>query len=196
MLKKIGMIGMGMMLLPMTVLACPVIQVCFTPKSPCTEYIVRAILHARHSIEMQAYSFTSREIAEALVQVASRGVKVRIVLDKTQFAPDNMQSFVPLFLDSAIHVFCDSKPNIAHNKVLIIDQRLVETGSFNYTYAAERYNAENVLLIEDMALAEQYEANWQSRVALSTEITAENFDDRAALCHANISYKKHKKHWH
>jgi phosphatidylserine/phosphatidylglycerophosphate/cardiolipin synthase-like enzyme len=39
---------------------------------------------------------------------------------------------------------------------------MVEKGSFNYTAAAERKNAENVLVLRgDPAIAAQYEREWQ-----------------------------------
>ena len=55
----------------------------------------------------------------------------------------------------------DAEHAIAHNKVMIIDKELVITGSFNFTKAAQKKNAENVLIIRDKALADQYSQNWQ-----------------------------------
>ena len=58
----------------------------------------------------------------------------------------------------------DFQPAIAHNKVMVIDRRNVITGSFNFTTAAQKRNAENVLIIlDDPAIAEAYAANWQRR---------------------------------
>jgi hypothetical protein len=54
----------------------------------------------------------------------------------------------------------DDKHAIAHNKVMVIDGRTVLTGSFNFTKAAEEKNAENLLVIEDAALAKRYADNW------------------------------------
>jgi phosphatidylserine/phosphatidylglycerophosphate/cardiolipin synthase-like enzyme len=50
---------------------------------------------------------------------------------------------------------------IAHNKIMIIDGETVITGSFNFTKAAEEKNAENLLVIRDKKLAEQYIKNWK-----------------------------------
>ena len=58
----------------------------------------------------------------------------------------------------------DFQPAIAHNKVMVIDRRNVITGSFNFTTAAQKRNAENVLIVlDDPAIAEAYAANWQRR---------------------------------
>jgi phosphatidylserine/phosphatidylglycerophosphate/cardiolipin synthase-like enzyme len=50
---------------------------------------------------------------------------------------------------------------------LTVDHDIVITGSFNFTTAAQRRNAENLLVIRDAALAARYRANWESRRAVS-----------------------------
>src|SRR4051794_9863273 len=62
----------------------PRLQVLFSPGGGCTEAIVDALGRARTSVDIQAYSFTSAPIAEAVAKAYERGVKVRVVLDKSQ----------------------------------------------------------------------------------------------------------------
>lgn len=62
-----------------------------------------------------------------------------------------------------IPVLLDDPAGIAHNKVMILDETRVITGSFNFTRAAEERNAENLLVLRDPALAAAYTANWESR---------------------------------
>jgi phosphatidylserine/phosphatidylglycerophosphate/cardiolipin synthase-like enzyme len=62
---------------------------------------------------------------------------------------------------AGISTFIDSAHPIAHNKIMVIDGHIVITGSFNFTKAAEEHNAENLLVIDDSALAGQYVQNWQ-----------------------------------
>ena len=144
-------------------------RVCFTPGENCTGEIVNLINQAKKSIYMQGYSFTSNPIAKALLRAVKRGVKVEVILDKSQFTGDYYSSS-QLLLKNKIPVWNDNKVNIAHNKVLIIDESIVETGSFNYTVSAQRYNAENVLIIHNEALAKQYLNNWLRRQKLSLKI--------------------------
>ena len=61
-----------------------------------------------------------------------------------------------------IPVKIDAKHAIAHNKVMVIDDQTVITGSFNFTKAAEEQNAENLLVIYDKVLAAKYVGNWQT----------------------------------
>lgn len=59
-------------------------------------------------------------------------------------------------------------PAIAHNKVLVIDDATIITGSFNFTRAAQERNAENVLVIHgDREIARRYAENWRSRARVS-----------------------------
>lgn len=133
--------------------------VCFTPGQDCTDEIVAAINNSVNAIWVQAYSFTSRPIANALVMAKQRGVQVKIILDKTA----RQSSTANFFLRRGIPIWIDEQPAIAHNKVMVIDQTELITGSFNFTRAAQQRNAENVLIIDDETLAKKYLANWQYR---------------------------------
>jgi phosphatidylserine/phosphatidylglycerophosphate/cardiolipin synthase-like enzyme len=144
-------------------------QVCFTPTQNCTKLLVHAIQQAKSTIQVQAFSFTSAPIARALVEAHQRGVKVQVILDKSQFQTDRYSS--AKFLSRAnIPVYIDYQPTLAHNKVMILDGVTVVTGSFNFTKAAEKYNTENLLIIHDKNLAQTYAKNWQRRFLVSKSI--------------------------
>lgn len=140
--------------------------VCFTPGQRCTALIVKLIRSSKRSIYMQAYGFTSYPIARALASAQKRGVKVKVIVDVSQLSSES-HSRISFLLHHNIKVKVDDKVDIAHNKVLIVDGSFVETGSFNYTYSAEHYNAENVLIVHDSALALEYLHNWNRRERLS-----------------------------
>lgn len=144
-------------------------QVCFTPGENCTSLIIDAINSAQKSIYVQAYSFTSASIMRALLTAANRGVEVKILLDKTQF-DDKFYKSGRFFQNNHIPVWVDDKPAVAHNKVMIIDNSIVITGSFNFTNAAQFKNAENVLIIKNREIAAKYLANWQDRWQQSRQI--------------------------
>jgi phosphatidylserine/phosphatidylglycerophosphate/cardiolipin synthase-like enzyme len=141
------------------------VSVCFTPAETCVNAIVDAINEAKTSIRVQAYGFTSAPILKALVDAKHRGVDVSVILDKTnQRKTYTGATFVS---NASIPVFIDFRPAIAHNKIIIIDERLVIGGSYNYSKSAEDRNAENVTFIDSPQLAAQFIANWESRKALS-----------------------------
>jgi phosphatidylserine/phosphatidylglycerophosphate/cardiolipin synthase-like enzyme len=139
------------------------IEVYFSPNGGCTDAIVKQIDGARETILVQAYSFTSAPIAEALLQAHKRGVNVQVILDKSQRTE---KYTVATFLKNVgIPTFIgEGQPGIAHNKVMVIDGRTVITGSFNFTKAAEEQNAENLLVIDDTGIAAKYAKNWQEHL--------------------------------
>jgi phosphatidylserine/phosphatidylglycerophosphate/cardiolipin synthase-like enzyme len=134
------------------------LEVCFSPHRECTSAIVNELSKAKDSVLVQAYSFTSAPIAEALLNAHKRGVKTEVILDKSQRT--QKYSSATFFFNEGIPVRIDDKHAIAHNKVMVIDGETVITGSFNFTKAAEEKNAENLLIIHDRKLAEKYVKNW------------------------------------
>lgn len=132
----------------------------FSPNGGITENIVKAIDAASKNIYVQAYSFTSTPIAAALVNAHKRGVHVEIILDKSDV--NGKGTALPLFRESGIRTFIDEKHAIAHNKIMIIDEITVFTGSFNFTKAAEYSNAENSIRLTDAKIATAYRENWNT----------------------------------
>jgi len=147
-------------------------DVAFSPAGGITKMIVNEIANAKHSIQVQAYSFTSPEIVNALIDAKQRDVDVRIIIDKSNVAGINKGTprskkeklLLDSIVDSGIPLKVDNDFQIAHSKIMIIDGIDIITGSFNFTYSAEHNNAENCLIIHNNnQLAEQYMLNWQWR---------------------------------
>jgi phosphatidylserine/phosphatidylglycerophosphate/cardiolipin synthase-like enzyme len=139
------------------------IRVYFSPNGGCTDAILSQINRAQKEILLQAYSFTSKPIAQALIQAQKRGVKIIAVLDKSN--KRQKYSAATFLKNMGIPVFIDDKHAIAHNKIMIIDNRVVITGSFNFTMAAENKNAENLLILDDRPdLTRAYRENFQNHL--------------------------------
>jgi phosphatidylserine/phosphatidylglycerophosphate/cardiolipin synthase-like enzyme len=139
------------------------IAVFFSPKGGCTDAVVEAIGHAKKSVDMQAYSFTSYKIGEALAQAQARGVKVRAIIDKKEAKEQNKE---PDYIAAhGVPTWTDGEHSIAHNKIIIIDRAIVLEGSFNFTQQAETSNAENLNVIQDHPkLAAAYEENFEKHL--------------------------------
>jgi phosphatidylserine/phosphatidylglycerophosphate/cardiolipin synthase-like enzyme len=147
----------------------PPIEVHFSPDGGCTEAVVNEIEAAKTGILVQAYSFTSAPIAKALVAAHKRGVEVKAILDKSQETEKYTEA--DFLLHAGIGVLIDSAHAIAHNKIIIVDDKVVITGSFNFTKSAEEHNAENLLVIRDANMAATYTANWKSHAEHSERYT-------------------------
>ena len=135
------------------------IGVAFSPKQGATKLIINTIENAEESIFVAAYSFTSKPIADALIRAYQNGIDVRVVLDKSQRTA-KYSAFLEI-KKLGLPVRINSKYAIMHNKFMIIDGKILQTGSFNYSQAAEDSNAENVLIISDnIGVVKKYVQKW------------------------------------
>jgi len=121
------------------------VQAYFSPHGGCQAVIVREMMQARREILVQAYSFTADPLTDVLVALKKRGVVVDIVLDKSN--ETDRYSDLRILFDQEFDVKIDHEHVIAHN-VMIIDQKVLITGSYNFTNQAESDNAENVVIIK------------------------------------------------
>jgi len=144
-------------------------QVYFSPKGGCTQAIVKEIDNATLEVLVQAYSFTSKPIAQALVNAKKRAVNVEAILDKSQKTAKYTSA--TFLANMKIPTYIDSKHAIAHNKIIIIDKETVITGSFNFTAAAEDKNAENVIIIKSKELAALYIDNFLKHKSHSEKLS-------------------------
>ncbi|HTS22033.1 MAG TPA: phospholipase D family protein [Casimicrobiaceae bacterium] len=150
---------------PRTFPATGEVEVAFTPGDAIDRLIVDAVDRAQSEILVNAYNFTHRGIARALVAARGRGVAVSVIADLEQ-ARATPQSVLPELVSGGVEVRLDGNFQNAHNKVIVIDaggaHPVTITGSFNYTFAAQRHNAENVIVLRDNAqVAKAYRDNWR-----------------------------------
>lgn len=132
-----------------------------SPKGGCTEAVVREIGLARREILVQAYSFTSKPITEALIQARTRGVHVEVLLDHSNEKEEHTE--LPVLLEQNIPTLIDADHAIAHNKIMIVDKKTLITGSFNFTHQAEASNAENLLIFKGhRELVNRYRENYMA----------------------------------
>ena len=141
------------------------VEVAFTPGDAVDNLIIAAIDGAQSEILVHAYTFTHRRIAQALVGAKRRGVAVTVLADREQ-ARAVPQNVLPQLVAGGVEVWLDGNFQAAHNKVIVIDAELAHattiTGSYNFTIAAQRSNAENVVVLRDHpAVARAYRENWQ-----------------------------------
>lgn len=138
--------------------------------------MVRHIDEAKRSIFVQAYSFTSKPIGNALIRAKSRRVNVEVLLDRSN---TDERSELSVLEEAGIAVLIDSKHPIAHNKVMIFDDHVVLTGSYNFTKQAES-NGENCLFVSSVELTGQYQAQWRDHQAHSF---SQESSERASVPH-------------
>lgn len=140
------------------------VEVAFAPWDDAEGAVLRVIRGARTEIYVQAFLFTSRAIARALVEAKRAGVRVEVLADRDMNSRGDATQ-IPTLAAAGIPVALEVRYNAAHNKVIVADPHdadcAVVTGSYNFTYSARAKNAENVLVLRrNHALARAYYNNW------------------------------------
>lgn len=127
----------------------------FAPDDDITGLVVRTLEQARSSVDVLAFTFTSEPIAAALLAAGARGVAVRGVVESRNARGSGSQ--LPALKKAGLDMREDGNCGLMHDKVLVVDGRIVITGSFNWTRQAQAANDENVLLIDNRWLAQRYQ---------------------------------------
>lgn len=123
------------------------------------EVLVEAIDGAQESIDLAIYNMSLKKVGEALIQAAQRGVKVRVVMESEALDRDVPQRLVD---SGMIEVLGDRREGLMHNKYMVIDGLTVWTGSLNYTVTGVYEDNNNLVRIDDEALAQDYSADFEA----------------------------------
>ena len=130
----------------------------FCPEDSCESHIVNLIGSAKSSVYFMDFSFTSREIADAIISKKNRNT--RGVVDSSQSSGKYSQ--LKNMQDAGIGVIKDKNKYKMHHKVFIVDNETVATGSFNPTSSGDEKNDENVLIIHDRNITSYFLAEFNS----------------------------------
>ena len=137
------------------------VETYFSPDNSTGDRILELLLAANSSIDFLFYSFTSDPIGDALLKKSDQGITIRGVVDYYQEGTGIGGEYQRL-KDHNINIYLDGHPEKMHHKVIIIDQQIVVTGSYNPTHSAETKNDENTLIIHDQEIARVFlrEFDW------------------------------------
>jgi phosphatidylserine/phosphatidylglycerophosphate/cardiolipin synthase-like enzyme len=132
-------------------------DVFFSPHGGARQRLLQAIRESRTSIDVAVYNFTSAELAEALFQARDRGVRVRLILDRERYEEGGATILALRKSDLPVRAWGERGEKLMHHKFAVFDGRLVATGSYNWTNAAERANRENLVILDDPRAVERFE---------------------------------------
>ncbi len=145
-------------------------RVYFSPEGGAEAALVELLDGARQKLRIATYFFTSRPLAAAVKRAHERGIDIQVIIDgsnesdyskgfylrkygvKVRYArglPKKMRK-------SRKAKYRVKKYGIMHHKFVVVDDRLVATGSYNWTASAEKWNRENLLIINSASLARRY----------------------------------------
>lgn len=135
-------------------------QVFFAPEDNAMDRVIEVVKGAKRSIKFIAFAYTSKTLFEAMKDRLAAGVKVEGIFESRHAGWADIK-IGPLHAAGATVRF-DENPNALHHKVIIVDDRYVLTGSFNFSDGADRSNDENLLVLDNLAVAQAFAREFES----------------------------------
>jgi phosphatidylserine/phosphatidylglycerophosphate/cardiolipin synthase-like enzyme len=137
------------------------LEIYFSPDDGVLNALVPLLNSAQKSIYFLAYSFTSNDLGNTVREKAKAGLTVEGVMDDGQVASNKGTEYDP-FKQAGLEVRKDgNKDGLMHHKVFVIDGKIVAFGSYNFSQSAETTNDENLIIIYNEAIAQQFIKEFQ-----------------------------------
>jgi phosphatidylserine/phosphatidylglycerophosphate/cardiolipin synthase-like enzyme len=132
----------------------------FSPDDGVLNAIVPLLNSAQKSIYFLAFSFTSNDLGNIVREKAATGLTIQGVMEEEQVTTNQGTEYDP-FKQAGLDIRIDGNAGQMHHKVFIIDEKIVIFGSYNFSQSAETRNDENILIIYNAAIAQQFMKEFQ-----------------------------------
>ncbi len=137
------------LIITLTILQFSFSAVCFSPNGGAREALLRLMQTTTQSIDVAIYSFTSKELALGLIAASQGGRTVRVIMDRSQLSGKNsVAPWLAKYLELRILPNAQAR-GIMHHKFMLIGDKYLTTGSYNWTNNAEFFNYENMFILKD-----------------------------------------------
>jgi len=132
----------------------------FSPDDGVLDQLAAVLNTAEDSIYFLAFSFTSNALGDIVREKEVAGLTIKGVMDREQVLSNQGTEYDP-FKQAKVDVRLDGNPGLMHHKVFIIDGKIVVFGSYNFSQSAEERNDENLVIVYNEAIAQQFLLEFQ-----------------------------------
>ena len=148
-------------------------EVVFFPNEQNQLKVTNMIIQAKKTLDVCMFTMTNDKLYKAVLDAKKNGVNVRIITDDE--CVKQLGSDIYKLVINGVPVKTDDNAQYhMHHKFVIIDSKVLLTGSFNWTVQAVKNNNENVLMLYNIDIANEYTNEFNRLWKLfTTEITVE-----------------------
>ncbi len=139
---------------PRVIINGTLIETCFAPEDECGDKLVVLVRQAQKSIRFMAFSFTHDAISEAVRDRGNDDIIVQGIFETRGSETDSSE--YNRMRRRGMDVLQDGNPYTFHHKAFIIDDETVVLGSFNFSNNADNSNDENILIVHNADIAQQF----------------------------------------
>lgn len=149
------------------------VQVLFSPEDNAIDQIIPYIEQAQSSIVFMAFSYTHDTLTQAMLDRARDGVTVTGIFE-TRGSETEFSALGPMYC-AGLPVRQDGNPGTFHHKVIVIDDRILITGSLNFSANADESNSENTVILPSKTISALYLKEFDRRWAEAKDIARGTF---------------------
>jgi len=126
----------------------------FSPGEACRTVIINQIKAAINNLQICVFTISDDQITDAIITAHKRGTEIKIITDNDKSLDEG--SDIEQIARQGIAVKMDRTPNHMHHKFMVVDDKSLITGSYNWTRSAARFNHENILLTKDGGVVKSF----------------------------------------
>lgn len=126
----------------------------FSPGDECRNAIIHQINQTVKLLKICVFTISDDRISDAILAAHKRGVDIRLLTDNDKAF--DVGSDIDKFFKEGLVVKIDNTTNHMHHKFMISDDKLLLTGSYNWTNSAARYNQENIVVTNNAGLVKDF----------------------------------------
>jgi len=149
------------------------IQVIFSSEDNALSNLIAVVNDAQRSIRFLAFSFTDYPLAQAMIDRSKAGVDVKGIFET--FSSNGTRSELRTFWCAQVPARQDGNPSFLHDKIIIVDESIVITGSLNFSTNADESNEENVVILDNPEIAALYLQEFDKLWNQANEVQAGTF---------------------
>lgn len=145
----------------------PNAQVYFPRRGDKPELALQSLyLSTQSNLDIAIYSLTHPVIVQAIGDAYKRGIKVRIITDKTQAAGATQKHAMNDLITIGIPIKIDAHSGLMHLKMSVVDGNIATIGSYNYSKGASEDNDEVLMIVNETWFAQlcqnEFDRLWAS----------------------------------
>ncbi len=138
--------------------------------SDIAEAIIKQLETAQKEISIAVAWCTNKKLYNQIILCLKDGIKVKLLIVNDHINFKSWALDFQHFIDFGGELHIANCEILMHHKYCIIDQQVIISGSYNWTYSAD-FNEENILILQDSSLAAEYKTNFIQLIEKSTPIS-------------------------
>lgn len=119
--------------------------------------LIEKISKAQNEVSIAVAWFTNQELLDAITECLNKNIQINLIVIDDYINRNEFSLDFSYFVAKGGHLFFSTNEKLMHNKFCIIDNNLLITGSYNWTYFAEKHNLENIIITDTPYIIVQYQ---------------------------------------